>query len=371
MECRLKRKSIKEIHPTNVLPQTSTWGKIKRDHGLNPLGFEMTISEDLLFARGDTLTKTADDLLVLLVPIGADLFYAYVPYGPKIEPDPDQQGLFLEELSETMRPHLPQGCLFIRYDLMWQNLWAEEDTYFDSSGNWIGPPPDRTQELRFNFNTRLWNLKKSPEDILPKDTFFLDVTKSERALLSEMRYNTRYSIRKSSNTGLSIKNYGKEGLNLWYPLYLETATRHGLPKMSPAYFASFFNNQDNERNGVKVQLLMADHDGDLLAGMFFVLSRKRGTYLYGASSSKKRDKLASYALQWKAIKIAKQSGCSEYDLFGSAPNLSKRHPLYGITIFKKGFGGELFHRMGCWDYPFNHEEYKGFRISEIQNHTAT
>ncbi len=45
---------------------------------------------------------------------------------------------------------------------------------------------------------------------------------------------------------------------------------------------------------------MADHEGDYLAAMFLVLSKKRGTYLYGAYSGKKRHMMATYAIQWDA-----------------------------------------------------------------------
>jgi lipid II:glycine glycyltransferase (peptidoglycan interpeptide bridge formation enzyme) len=38
--------------------------------------------------------------------------------------------------------------------------------------------------------------------------------------------------------------------------------------------------------------------------------------------------------------------------------------MYGLYRFKTGFGGELYHRMGCWDYPLNKEQYKLFMMTE-------
>ena len=56
----------------------------------------------------------------------SDEYVAYLPYGPEIEPSEENQGRFLEELSECLRSYLPKGCLAIRYDLNWQSHWCKE-----------------------------------------------------------------------------------------------------------------------------------------------------------------------------------------------------------------------------------------------------
>lgn len=365
MICKLKKKEIEDIRPTNILPQTTYWGKVKSKQGFKPKGFELTVSKDLLFNSANNLVNTTDDLLVLIRYINRNICYAYVPYGPKTEPCFENQGLFLEQLSETIKPYLPPGCIFIRYDLMWQNQWAVEDDYFDKSGDWKGPPESQVQEFRVNYKTAKWNLKKSPGDILPKNTFFLDLTLKEQDLLYNMRFNTRYNIKRAINNGIRIKEYGAGHIGDWYKLYQETALRHNMPLQNENFFATMLRNQDSGQNGVHIKMLMADLEGKFLASMFLALSNKRGIYLYGASSS--NNKMASYALQWESIKIAKSWGCTEYDMFGSAPNLNHTHPLHGVHVYKKGFGGNLFHRMGCWDYPYKQKDYELFKLQELHN----
>lgn len=367
MICSLNKKEIEEIKPTNILPQTTFWGRLKRKQGFIPFGFELTVSKDLLTNSENSLIKVKDDILVLIKYIDADHCYAYIPYGPKLEPDFENHGLFLEQLSEVIRPQLPSNCVFIRYDLMWQNQWAAEDEYFDESGSWLGPPESQTQEFRVNFKTQNWNLKKSPNDILPKNTFFLDLTLKEKDLLYNMRYNTRYNIRSAHKKGVEIKEYGIDQIDNWYNLYRETAVRQNLPMQNKEYFASILRNQDCTKNGVQVKMLMADLEETFLASMFLAVSNKRATYLYGASSSNNKNLMASYALQWESLKMAKNLGCTEYDMFGSAPNVNQKHPLRGIHIYKKGFGGNLFHRMGCWDYPYLHKIYELYKMHEFKN----
>jgi lipid II:glycine glycyltransferase (peptidoglycan interpeptide bridge formation enzyme) len=191
----------------------------------------------------------------------------------------------------------------------------------------------------------------------------LDLARGEEALLQKMKPKTRYNIRLSLRKGVRVKSYGTDMLETWYGLYKETSARNGITLHPKENFYTFMEMQKNE--DVDTRLLMADHEGEFLAAMFLVLSKKRGTYMYGASSGKKRNLMATYAVQWEGIRLAQQAGCEEYDMFGAAPNPNSSHPMYGLYRFKSGFGGQMVHRMGCWDYPLNEEQYKAFRAQEV------
>ena len=67
----------------------------------------------------------------------------------------------------------------------------------------------------------------------------------------------------------------------------------------------------------------------------------------------------------KAMQIAKAYKCREYDMFGVAPNPDPSHPMYGLFKFKQGFGGNMFHQLGCWDYPLDFDKYKYFSACEM------
>lgn len=182
-----------------------------------------------------------------------------------------------------------------------------------------------------------------------------------------MRYNTRYNIRQAQKRGIQVRECGIEGLDTWYRLYAETALRHGMPMQDKAWFSSVFLNQDSLADGVRVKLLMADYEGEVLSAMILALAARRGVYLYGASTTCHKQLMASYALQWEAIRLSKAHGCVEYDLFGCAPNLNRSHPLHGVHVYKKGFGGHIYHRMGCWDYPYQQQDYEVIKIPMTRN----
>ena len=57
MICTLEKKDIEEFKTTNILPQTPFWGRIKKDQGFIPQGFELTISQNLLVSTASSIEK--------------------------------------------------------------------------------------------------------------------------------------------------------------------------------------------------------------------------------------------------------------------------------------------------------------------------
>ena len=368
MYCKVETKEFRDIHKSNIIQQTAFWARVKKQQGILPYAFKYKADDDLLFRTQATPKPVYDDILILLQPIDRTHTIAYVPYGPKDEPAPENHGKFIEELSEVLRPHLPEGCIAIRYDLPWENLWAKEDEYFDEQNNWLGPPAVRNQEMRVNFNTNNWNLFKTPTDILPSNTIFMDLSQNEEQIMAGMKPKTRYNIRLAKRKGVEVNSYNMDYIDEWYKLYKQTSQRNGITLHGKDYFQSVLNTHTNDLNSpAEVKLLMADYGNEHLAAMFLILSKNRGTYLYGASSGEKRNFMATYAIQWEAIKQSQQAGCHEYDLFGAAPNSNPGHPMHGLYRFKSGFGGYMFHRMGCWDYPLDFDKYELLRAQEVNN----
>jgi len=368
MKVTVQKKGTKYIFKTPVLHQTAFWSEVKRKQGIQPKAFELKTRSDEIYHQSEYQTYIVDDILILFQDIGDDYTIGYVPYGPTIKPNNEYQGKFLEELSESLRPYVPSGCILLRYDLSWKSLWAEDDSYFDDNDNWTGPPRKANQEIRLNFDTQKWNLKKSNTNILPSDTIFIDLKKDKKFLLKEMKPKTRYNIRLSGRKGIRIRQTDLRELDVWYTLYKQTCKRNNMYLHKKKYFKSVLNtNATNTSSPAEVELLIAEHNQTPLAAMFLVFSGKRATYLYGASASVKRNFMATYALQWEAMKRAKKRGSTEYDMFGVAPYPDPSHPLYGLYRFKSGFGGNLFHRMGCWDYPLDICNYQKYLITEIQN----
>ncbi|MDX9728534.1 MAG: peptidoglycan bridge formation glycyltransferase FemA/FemB family protein [Bacteroidales bacterium] len=361
-----RQKHVEEVFRTPIVQQTAFWSEVKRRMGINSIACNFRVTEADINTQGEGSKTITSDVLVVLRQVDTNHSIAYVPYGPELDPADELRGVFLEELSECMRSLLPHDCFMIRYDLAWESFWARDEEAFTPEGIWLGPPAQQIQELRFNFDTNNRNIRKAQSNILPSNTIFLDLRRDESSLLQSMKPKTRYNIGLSQRNGVIVSVAGTKNLDIWYSLYRETSSRNNFFLHDIEHFRAVLTSRaENTLSPAEVYLLIAEHDNEPLAAMFLVITGNRGTYLYGASSSHKRNLMATYALQWRAITLSKAMGCTEYDMFGISPNPDPDHPMYGLYRFKSGFGGEIYHRMGCWDYPIEEGVYSYFTASEL------
>lgn len=310
--------------------QSEYWGKLKSRTGWKPLYLQLCY-------RGEKVP-----LLVLVRTFKGTLSLAYVPHGPQMHVEQEDREYFINKLSHDLIEFLPLGTFFIRYDLLWAEIGA--DNFPDS--------------MKFS------GIYKAPMDIQPPDTVIIDLIRAEDEILDSMHKKTRYNIRLAVKKGVVISRGSENDLDDWYNLYKTTAERDKIALHGLEYYKKVFAVARETKGAPEVCLLLANHENDLLAGIVVVLDGKKATYLYGASSNVKRNLMPAYALQWEAMKMAKQFGCETYDMFGIPPVNDPDHPMYGLYRFKTGFGGEVHHRLGAWDYKYSGLVYPLYRILE-------
>ncbi|MDT4762752.1 lipid II:glycine glycyltransferase FemX [Sphaerochaeta sp. PS] len=351
MNLMLQEKETSYLYDTPLLHQSSFWSQVKQNQGYQTKAFDIKVRSSDISELGGS-SYLLDDVLVLLSPINRDQTIGYVPYGPVLKPLQDKMGPFLEDLSIQLQEKLPPSCILLRYDLPWQRVWEEDDLSRE------------LQELRLNWGTNYHQIRKSCSDQLPSNTMFVDLRGGEDELLERMHHKTRYNIRLAHRKGVEVQEVTREGLPIFYALYQETCQRNNIHLHDLSFFESLFI---SELDKPYFSLLVASLDGVPLSSMFLTRSGDRATYLYGASSSSNRNSMSTYALQWKAIELARSWGCTSYDLFGVSPTEEKDHPMSNLTTFKKGFGGSFFHRMGCWDYWYDQDEGKKLYAFEMMD----
>lgn len=357
---------LEDIHSARSLFQSPLWGDFKHERGHQVQAFHI---RGLIHHQGESPPSSPPssappedfDLLMIFRIFAGHTAFGYIPYGPDVRIAPEEQGQFLEETAEGVRPFLSSDCSHIRFDLPWESPFEEED-FFDAQRKWLGPPEDRIREMRMNFGTFHRNLRKAPTDMQPTDTVIVDLTQSPKALLSAMKPKTRYNIRLARRRGVKVTAQGSSALDRWYSIYESTTQRKCIVREKPIYFSSLLDISEHpEKRGLPgegdIKVFMAHHGDDYLGGIIVARFGDKAYYLYGATAEIKRHLMASYALQWEAICWARNEGAKTYDFFGIPPADDPGHPMYGLYRFKTGFGGEIHHYRGCWDYPYDEELY--------------
>ena len=337
----LQKSLIKNINPTNLAVckdadsflQSAMWGEFKSRFGWQAKAFNLELN-----------TGIANSLLVLSRRLAPGFSFAYVPWGPELPQDfpANHKAQVLKELAIKLKSFLARNTTFIRFD-----------------------PPWNTESLEAELVSA--GFRRAAADVQPPDTVIVNLEAPCEEILAGMKPKWRYNVSLAGKKGVQVKEADVQDIPVFYSLLQETAARDGIAVHSIDYYKTLFEicgEQSKNSDGAVVHLYTAVHEGDTLAAIIVLLRGKYATYLYGASSNVKRNLMAVYALQWKAMQDAKEAGCLYYDLFGIPPDDNPSHPMAGLYRFKTGFGGLIIHRLGSWDFSYRPAIYILFNIAE-------
>jgi lipid II:glycine glycyltransferase (peptidoglycan interpeptide bridge formation enzyme) len=175
----------------------------------------------------------------------------------------------------------------------------------------------------------------------------IDLTQEEDDLLDHMKAKTRYNLRLTNRRGVRVRLGTDIDLAAFYRLYAETSQRDGFLIRPAAYYLDVWT---QFLCAGRALLLLAEVEDEPIAGLILFHFAQTAWYMYGASSDQHRNLMPNYLLQWEAIRLAKQLGCTQYDMWGAPDRLDAGDPMWGVYRFKIGFGGETLRGMGAFDY---------------------
>lgn len=322
--------------------QSDFWASFKESQGWRPYHFHVGYQNE------NDEHSFYFTLLVKKLPLSFSL--GYVPMLPNImeenvnEVKNDFYSEILTSITKTF--YAKHKFIFIRFDM---NLCFIVDNKEGEASH-----TDEAKRPKIIFKkANGFYVAKSKTDIQPPDTVILDLTLSEDELLSQFKSKWRYNIRLSQKKGcvikmLNMKEALDDGIELFYKLYKTTSERDGIAIHSKNYYKSLFTLSRKHPN-VSVRLYVAFYNEEPLSAIITMFYKDEATYLYGASSNEHRNLMATYLLQWQAIKDAKEYGCKVYDFYGIPPTDEPSHPMAGLYRFKTGFGGKIVHRIGSID----------------------
>jgi lipid II:glycine glycyltransferase (peptidoglycan interpeptide bridge formation enzyme) len=208
--------------------------------------------------------------------------------------------------------------------------------------------------------------EKSQISIQPRRTILVSLAGEEEEWLERMKQKTRYNIRLAEKKDVVIKKTAD--VAAFNQLMKVTGERNAFGIHNDEYYRNVYGQFST---GDMCELLIAYYQGTPLAGLMVFFRGNRAWYFYGASSDLERNRMPAYLLQFEAMRLAKEHGCSIYDMWG-VPDLdeeiledqftSRNDGLWSIYRFKRGFGGEMKRSTGVYHKVFRRIPYHLYQI---------
>jgi lipid II:glycine glycyltransferase (peptidoglycan interpeptide bridge formation enzyme) len=309
--------------------QTRPWGALKARFGWSDLRVGLT--------EGDELVAGAQILLRRL-PGGLGRL-AYVPKGPLVDwADEGRVAHLMSALDQAARS---RGAIA---------LTVEPDLPDESAHG------ERLRAAGFHIS--------SLGAFQPRRTLVIDITPEEDDILLAMKSKTRYNIRLAGRKGVTVRQGTEKDVSAFNRLLAATADRADFGIHQPAYYEAAY--RLFVPHGC-ARLLLAEVEGDPVAGLMVFALPRRSWYFYGASISAHREKMPTYLLQWEAMRWARSIGCATYDMWGIPDEdretledqfTRRSDGLWGVYRFKRGFGGDLVRTVGAWDRVYAALRYR-------------
>jgi peptidoglycan pentaglycine glycine transferase (the first glycine) len=309
-------------HPLGHLLQCWGWGEIKASIGWLPLRLALwDTQQEAIVAAAQVLCRTAPHLPLR---IGG---FAYIPKGPVIDwSQPSLCNAFFSQLNAVLRK---KGIIDLCMEPQLEMQPAANDCLMESVTSTQFYPTTPVQPVR---------------------TIILDLAADEEVLLAQMKEKWRYNVRLAGRKGVRVRAaQTTDEVRSWYALLQITAQRDQFGIHTLDYYLHAWQILVQRK---QAQLLLADFEGQLLAGIFVGLAARQAIYLYGASSSEQRALMPNYLLQWRAIRWAKEQGATSYDFWGIPATEREDEAMAGVYRFKRGWGGRVVRFVGCYEHVY-------------------
>lgn len=166
-----------------------------------------------------------------------------------------------------------------------------------------------------------------------------------------------------SNLEKEIADYKKE--------YDERKYKHdnGINKMNEKKYLS--KQKEDEKNIERVEkkkdeiVSLQKEYGDVitLGGILFLIHGDEVLSLVGGSYEKFMEFQSAYTVHWAGCKYAIENNYKRYNFYGITGDFDEKNPLYGLYLFKRGFGGKVVELIGEFDLVISKFWYHAYKIA--------
>ena len=272
-------------------------------------------------------------VLVMRAPI-LNRPYFYAPRGPVVDdPDGPALSILLNFVKAEARKH--QAFML-----------KIEPSVSDGDSRWL-------------LALQKHGFRPNPYATHVRHEWVLDIRPSEQMLQAGMKDKWRYNIRLASRKGVTVRRgEGQADLDAFYRIYETTSARDQFSIHDKAHYEDILRMFSEENRGM---LLLAEYDGQAIAGTITLSLGRWSWYMFGASANDHRERMPNHLLQWTAIQWARSQGCWYYNFRGIPDILAEGEELWGVYVFKRGFGGYPVRFLETHDLVYQPLFYEAYR----------
>ena len=237
--------------------------------------------------------------------------------------------------------------------------------------------------------------------------------KTKEQILTEMKPNTRNTIRKTEKIGITVKELGYDELERFQNIMIETGARKNFSVRSVDYYKKMYElfhekgevkyyvteldlvqyqkkleddkqtaldklsklsdakynegqkkNLENEIHSYEKRIQEAEEirkekntDVITLSGSMFMIIQPEIIYLSSGNYEEFMKFNSQYLLQWMMIQYGIEHGFKKHNFYGIPANINKHPKDYGIYEFKRGFNGIVEELIGEFELPITWHYY--------------
>lgn len=290
----------------------------------------------------------------LLIRPFRGLAAAYVPRGPVLSGRRDVDPALVEAIVALARS---RRAAFVR---------LEPDVLTNSP-----------QQTTVDALLREYRFASVERTLQPRSSIRLNLQPEPEALLAGFSKGHRADVRRAEREGVTTRIGDSEAdVDRLHEVMRATQARKTFGIHSAAYYRAAWR-----LFGDDACLLLAEHESGVVAAALVISFGEQAIYLAAGATEQGLAHRASHALQWRAIRWARDKGARSYDLWGIpdargrqaqleasqtqaethyVPSLeaeARRDPLNGVFRFKKGWGGDIVRTMPAYDRVFIRPAY--------------
>ncbi|MDA8202133.1 MAG: peptidoglycan bridge formation glycyltransferase FemA/FemB family protein [Chloroflexi bacterium] len=207
---------------------------------------------------------------------------------------------------------------------------------------------------RLHAALRSRDLRPARADLQARTTRLIDLRPGAEAVFAGLEKDTRNLVRRSAREGVRtrvVRDADSAAYGTFSALLARTGTRAGF-RVRPAAALEAIARQFAVAGDA--YLVLADLEGEAIAGCLALATGPRAFYLYAASlrdGPRLKHANGPYAALWACIQALAADGRESLDLWGVVePGDTTADPGWsGFSLFKRGFGGIPLAHPGTFD----------------------